>query len=95
MTVKKISLKLVTAPSRGIALTAPPVLKASDHSVDYTCGQCGTILLHAEENAACRGESSPRRPDPLRELRIIQYDGRLGRLQLAAPFVTVIRTFGP
>ena len=30
--------------------TAPPVLKASDHSVDYTCGRCGTILLHAEEN---------------------------------------------
>jgi hypothetical protein len=25
------------------------VLKASEHSVDYTCGQCATILLHAEE----------------------------------------------
>ncbi len=50
MTTKKISLKLVAAPSKGIALTAPPVLKASDHSVDYTCGQCGTILLYAEEN---------------------------------------------
>jgi DNA-directed RNA polymerase subunit RPC12/RpoP len=21
---------------------------ASDHSVDYTCGRCDTILLHAE-----------------------------------------------
>jgi predicted RNA-binding Zn-ribbon protein involved in translation (DUF1610 family) len=50
MTTKKISLKLVATPSKGIALKAPPVLKASDHSVDYTCGQCGTILLHAEEN---------------------------------------------
>jgi hypothetical protein len=47
---KKISLKVVSMPSMGIALKAPPVLKASDHSVDYTCGQCGTILLHAEEN---------------------------------------------
>jgi len=47
---KKISLKVVSMPSTGIALAAPPVLKASDHSVDYTCGQCGTILLHAEEN---------------------------------------------
>jgi hypothetical protein len=50
MTDRQISLKLVTAPSKGIALKAPPVLFASDHSVDYTCGQCGTILLHAEEN---------------------------------------------
>jgi hypothetical protein len=24
-------------------------LKASDHSVDYTCGRCDTVLLHAEE----------------------------------------------
>jgi hypothetical protein len=31
-------------------LDAPPVLKASDHSVGYTCGHCGTTLLHAEEN---------------------------------------------
>jgi predicted RNA-binding Zn-ribbon protein involved in translation (DUF1610 family) len=30
-------------------LDAPPVLVASEHSVDYTCGHCGTILLHAEE----------------------------------------------
>jgi len=31
-------------------LKAPPVLKESDPSVDYTCGQCGVILLHAVEN---------------------------------------------
>ena len=29
---------------------APPVLIASDHSVDYTCVRCSTILLHAEES---------------------------------------------
>ncbi len=51
---RKISLKLITAPAVGHALQAPPVLKASDHSVDYTCGRCGTILLHAEEGQ-CHG----------------------------------------
>ena len=50
MTDPKINLKLVSAPAKGIALKAPPVLKASDQSVDYTCGKCATILLHAEEN---------------------------------------------
>ena len=50
MTYRKISLKVVTAPATGLVLHAPPVLAASDHSVDYTCGRCGTILLHAEEN---------------------------------------------
>jgi hypothetical protein len=34
--------------STGIVLDAPPVLIASDHSVDYTCGRCSTVLLHAE-----------------------------------------------
>jgi predicted RNA-binding Zn-ribbon protein involved in translation (DUF1610 family) len=29
--------------------SAPPVLKASDHSLDFTCGNCGTVLLHADE----------------------------------------------
>ena len=46
---RKIALKVVTAPVTGTVLTAPPVIKASEHSVDYTCGRCGTILLHAEE----------------------------------------------
>jgi predicted RNA-binding Zn-ribbon protein involved in translation (DUF1610 family) len=49
MTVRKLSLKVIIAPSTGLVLDAPPVLMASDHSVDYTCGDCGTILLHAEE----------------------------------------------
>lgn len=47
---KVISLKIVTAPATGIVLDAPPVLVASDHSVDYACGRCSTILLHAEED---------------------------------------------
>jgi len=48
-TPKKISLKAVTAPAFGIVLRAPPVLIASDHSVDYACERCSTVLLHAEE----------------------------------------------
>jgi hypothetical protein len=48
-TPKKISLAAVIAPAFGIVLDAPPVLVASDHSVDYTCERCSTILLHAEE----------------------------------------------
>jgi hypothetical protein len=51
---RKISLKVVTAPPIGHVLKAPPMLKASDHSVDYTCGRCGVILLHAEEGQ-CHG----------------------------------------
>ena len=50
MTTPKIALKVVIAPATGLVLDAPPVLQASENSVDYTCGHCGTILLHAEEN---------------------------------------------
>ena len=49
MTTKKVSLKAVNAPAIGVVLPAPPVLTASDHSVDYVCERCSTILLHAEE----------------------------------------------
>jgi DNA-directed RNA polymerase subunit RPC12/RpoP len=50
MTDRKISLKVIRAPATGPVLHAPPVRVASEHSVDYTCSRCGTILLHAEEN---------------------------------------------
>ena len=50
MTTRKIiSLRVVTAPATGIVLDAPPVLIASDHSVDYACERCSTVLLHAKE----------------------------------------------
>jgi len=42
------SLMLVSTPGVGHVVSAPPVLIASSHSIDYTCGQCGTVLLHAE-----------------------------------------------
>jgi hypothetical protein len=48
MTERKIRLNVITAPATGHVLDAPPVLVASEHSVDYTCGRCDTILLHAE-----------------------------------------------
>jgi hypothetical protein len=40
--ISRIPLKVVTAPAVGVVLKAPPVLMASEHSVDYTCGRCGT-----------------------------------------------------
>jgi hypothetical protein len=46
----RIPLKVVIAPAVGVVLKAPPVLIASEHSVDYTCGRCGTVLLHADED---------------------------------------------
>ena len=49
MTSRKIALQVVTAPAIGVVLEAPPVLMASEHSVDYTRGRCATILLHADE----------------------------------------------
>jgi predicted RNA-binding Zn-ribbon protein involved in translation (DUF1610 family) len=45
---EKRPLKLVSAPSVGHAINAPPILNASSHTIDYTCGNCGTVLLHAE-----------------------------------------------
>jgi hypothetical protein len=48
-THRKISLKVITAPAIGAVVSAPPILNASDHTIDYACGSCGTILLHAED----------------------------------------------
>ena len=44
----KVSLKVVSAPTSGSVVTAPPVLVASTHTVDYGCGTCGAVLMHAE-----------------------------------------------
>jgi DNA-directed RNA polymerase subunit RPC12/RpoP len=46
---KRVKLKVVKAPSTGHVLSAPPMLRASDSSVDYVCGHCEVVLLHAEE----------------------------------------------
>jgi predicted RNA-binding Zn-ribbon protein involved in translation (DUF1610 family) len=47
----KVSLKPVAAPLPGGGfVSAPPVLNASNHTTDYSCGSCGTVLMHAEAN---------------------------------------------
>jgi hypothetical protein len=43
----KIALQVIP-PTTGPSLSAPPILVASSHTVDYTCGGCGTVLVHAE-----------------------------------------------
>jgi hypothetical protein len=42
-------LKVVTAPLVGHILEAPPPLTASSHTIDFTCGNCGVVLIHADE----------------------------------------------
>ncbi len=46
---KKVPLKVISPPSLGHPVNAPPALTASSHTIDYTCGHCGVVLLHAEE----------------------------------------------
>jgi hypothetical protein len=46
---EKRSLRLIEAPRVGHVLNAPPTLIASTHTIDYTCGQCRTVLMHAED----------------------------------------------
>ena len=41
-------LKVITAPASGHAIPAPPIIRASDHSNWYLCGNCGTLLVIAE-----------------------------------------------
>jgi predicted RNA-binding Zn-ribbon protein involved in translation (DUF1610 family) len=48
---RKVSLRVLTAPPVGAAvIAAPPLLTASDQTIDFTCGNCGTALLQADEN---------------------------------------------
>jgi DNA-directed RNA polymerase subunit RPC12/RpoP len=50
MTNKRVPLRVIKAPRVGHVMDAPPTLKASDHTIDYMCGRCEAILLHAEED---------------------------------------------
>jgi predicted RNA-binding Zn-ribbon protein involved in translation (DUF1610 family) len=45
---KRENLCLVDLPVGRHILSAPPILIASTHTVDYCCGNCGTVLLHAD-----------------------------------------------
>jgi predicted RNA-binding Zn-ribbon protein involved in translation (DUF1610 family) len=43
--------KLRVVEAKGIENTvnAPPVLSASSHPIEFQCGNCGTVLLHAAD----------------------------------------------
>jgi predicted RNA-binding Zn-ribbon protein involved in translation (DUF1610 family) len=46
---QRVQLSLMEAPKMGHhVVSAPPVLSASSHTIDYVCGKCGVVLLHAE-----------------------------------------------
>src|SRR5664279_4805132 len=50
MVIRKLAhLTIVELPDGGHAVDAPPVLVASTHTVDYCCGSCGIVLMHAED----------------------------------------------
>jgi hypothetical protein len=77
---------VVTAPKTGVVLDAPPVLKASEHSVDHTCGRCATVLLHADEgqvHGILRRHRIPIQPTPALQLSAIGAR-TAGSIQLAA-----------
>lgn len=45
---KRENLTVVKLPQGRHAVSAPPILVASIHTVAYCCGNCGAVLLHAE-----------------------------------------------
>ena len=45
----KVRLKVVPAPSFGAVVSAPPILIASTHTIDYACGHCDAVLMHADD----------------------------------------------
>jgi hypothetical protein len=45
----RVSLKSIAPPLVGGAfVSAPPILNASDHTTDFCCWHCDTILMYAE-----------------------------------------------
>jgi predicted RNA-binding Zn-ribbon protein involved in translation (DUF1610 family) len=45
----RLPLTLVARPAIGTSTHAPPILDASSSTIDFTCGQCGTVLMHADQ----------------------------------------------
>jgi len=43
-----VALKMIVKPDSGPVVCAPPILIASTHTVNYVCGFCGAVLMHAE-----------------------------------------------
>jgi hypothetical protein len=47
---KSVKLAIIRAPQDVLrALDAPPILIASTNTVDYCCGNCPTVLMHADD----------------------------------------------
>ena len=44
----RLALKFVAEPTRYF-LAAPPALIARMHSIEFTCGTCNAVLMHADE----------------------------------------------
>ena len=45
----RICLKAIATPRAGGAfVSAPPVLNAGDHTTDFCCCSCDTVLMHPE-----------------------------------------------
>ena len=50
-TMKNPTRKLRVVEATGLdTVDAPPILVASSHTIDFLCGNCGTILMHAEDD---------------------------------------------
>lgn len=43
-------LRVVEAKGIENTVTAPPILYANSHTIDFVCGNCGAVLLHAEDD---------------------------------------------
>ena len=46
----RANLTLIVPPFVGHSIDAPPILNASDHTIDFICGMCGEVLMHAEHS---------------------------------------------
>jgi predicted RNA-binding Zn-ribbon protein involved in translation (DUF1610 family) len=42
--------EVVEATGLEHTVDAPPILVASSQTIDFLCGNCGTVLLHAEDD---------------------------------------------
>jgi DNA-directed RNA polymerase subunit RPC12/RpoP len=45
----RVALNPIPTPWTQHIISAPPILIASTNTVDYICGDCGAVLMHAEE----------------------------------------------
>jgi len=43
-------LRVVEATGLEHAVDAPPVLVATSNTIDFLCGNCGTVLMRAEDD---------------------------------------------